>query len=67
MYSFIEQNKQEFTQCAHLLSTINNEEFSLLYRFSKYLLFKRYVQFSLYFLNIAINIYCFLIIIIFYF
>ena len=67
MCSFIEHDKQKIAQCAHSLNTINNENFFLLYKFSKHSLFKRCVQFALYFLNIVINIYCFLIIIIFYF
>ena len=67
MCSFIEQNEQKIAQCAHSLNVMSNEKFSLLYKFSKHSFFKRYVQFRLYFLNIVINIYCFLTIIIFYF
>ena len=67
MCLFIEYNKQKIAQCAHSLNTMKNEKFSLLYKFSKQSFFKRYIQFVLYFLNIVINIYCFLIIIIFYF
>ena len=67
MCLFIEHNEQKIVQCIYSLNTINNEIFFLLYKFSKYLFFKRYVQFVLYFLNIVTNIYCFLAIIIFYF
>ena len=67
MCLFIEHNKQKIAQCVYSLSTMNNEKFSLLYKFSKYSFFKRYIQLVLYILNIVINIYCFLIIIIFYF
>ena len=48
MYLFIEQNKQKLAQYTHLLSTINNEKISLLYKFSKHSFFKRYVQFFRY-------------------
>ena len=67
MCLFIEQNEQKIAHDVYSLNTMNNENFFLLYKFSKYSFFKRYVQFLLYFLNIVINIYCFLIIIIFYF
>ena len=67
MCLFIEHDEQKITQCVYSLSTINNEKSSLLYKFSKHSFFKRYIQFRLYFLNIVINIYCFLAITIFYF
>ena len=51
MYLFIEHNKQKIAQCVYSLSTMSNEKFALLYKFSKHLFFKRYIQFRLYFLN----------------